>query len=200
MEALYTMQVGATERVSVYADTSTYLLEDVIGDDFGVVVLDGPRGLSATYGNIHNLEDAIRGLADKFYRGSCDGWWDKRNRAISLYLNLLGFDSTIQMLRGYSQGDWCEVVLFRERVSGEEPGYKILDTVPYVNAWFAGDVYSIVHECLDTYVNAADPDDAITRWNEVETLYCQMLLDVRKELPNIVSIEFGLDVANLEVI
>lgn len=195
---LYKMQLSSTERVAVYPDTSTYLLEDIIGDDYGVVVLEGARGLSATYGNAFDLERAIHTLNATFYRGSSDGWWDKRNRAISLYLNLLGFDCTIQMLRGYSQGDWAEVVIFRKRYPSDD--VNILDVVPYVNAWFAGDIYSIIHEKLECYVNISDPEDTIEQWNEFDAFHCQMMLDVRKELPNLASIEFGIPRADWEII
>lgn len=200
-QPLYVMQLSLTERVAVYPDTSTYLLEDIIGEEYGVIVLDGPRGFTAVYGDIHHVEDAVRGLADNFYRGSSTGWWDKRNRAIHLYLNLMGFDSVIHTLQGHSQGEWCEIVLFHKRnIDWHVENYDILDTLKYVNAWFAGDVYSIVRESFDTYVNAADPDDTITRWNEVDAFYCQMMLDVRKELPNLASIEFGIPRADWKIV
>ena len=197
-QPLYVMQLSSTERVAVYPDTSTYLLEDVIGEEYGVIVLDGPRGLTAVYGDGFQLEDIIRGLADNFYRGSSPGWWDKRNRAIHLYLNLMGFDSVIHTLQGHSQGDWAEVVILRKRSYGNET--EIVEVVKYINAWFAGDVYSIVRESFDTYVNAADPDDTITRWNEIDAFHCQMMLYVREELPNLASIEFGIPAADWKII
>jgi len=200
MEPLYTMQLSSTERVCVYPDMTTYSLEDIIGEEYGVIVLDGPRGMSGTYGNIHFMEDVIRGLADNFYRGSSDGWWDKRNRAIHLYLNLMGFDSVIHTLTGHSQGEWCEIVLFHKRdVDWHISDYNIVDTIPYVNAWFAGDVYSIMHERYDTYVNVQDVEDTITRWNEIDSFHCQMILDVRAELPNLASIEFGIPRADWKI-
>ncbi len=199
-QPLYIMKLSLTERVAVYPDTSTYLLEDIIGEEYGVIVLDGPRGLTAVYGDTHHLEDDIRRLADRFYRGS-SGWWDRRNRAIHMYLNLSGFDSVIHTLQGHSQGDWAEVVLFHKRnVDWHVDGYNILDTLPYVNAWFAGDIYSIVRESFDTYVNATDPDDTITRWNEVDAFHCQMMLDIRAELPNLAAIEFGIPRADWEIV
>jgi hypothetical protein len=170
---------------------TSYSLQDVIGEEFGVIVLDGPREVRATYGDTHNLEDAVRGLADKFYRDK-RGWWDRRNRAISLYLNLMGFDCTIQMLRGYSQGEWCEIVLIRKRNTvWDQEGYNIVDTVPYVNAWFAGDIYSIVHEKLETFANVNDPEDTVEQWREVDSISCQMLLE-SKDFVQIAKIEFDI--------
>jgi hypothetical protein len=198
MEPLYTMAVTPRERVCVYPDMTSYPLDDVMGEGYGFIVLEGARGLGVTYGDTHGLEDAVRGLADNFYRGSSNGWWDKRNRAIGLYLNLMGFDHTIQMLRGSSQGDWAEVVIIRKRSYGYES--NILESVPYVNAWFAGDVYSVIHEKLECYVNISSPEDTIERWNEIDAFHCQMILDVPKELPTLASIEFGLPLANWTVI
>ena len=192
MNATYTLQVSFRERVCAYPDMTTYTLEDIIGEEYGVIVLDGPRGMSGTYGNIHHMEDAIRGLADNFYRGSSDGWWDKRNRAIHLYLNLMGFDSVIHTLKGYSQGDWCEIVLFRKRdVDWHIGSYNIVDTIPYVNAWFAGDIYSLIHEKLITYVNPDDPEDTIDHWSEVDSIHCQMILE-QKDFVDVAKIEFDI--------
>ena len=192
MDATYTIQVSYRERVCAYPDMTSYSLEEVIGEDFGVIVLDGPREVRATYGDTHYVEDAVRQLANNFHRDSGRGWWDRRNRAISLYLNLMGFDSTIQMLRGYSQGDWCEIVLFRKRNTiWDREGYNILDTVPYVNAWFAGDIYSIVHEKLETFANVNDPEDTIDQWREVDSISCQMILE-SKDFVEIAQMEFDI--------
>lgn len=191
----YTIEITDRERVCAYPDMSSYTLEDIIGEEYGVVVLDGPRSMSHTYlsyGNTHHMEDAIRGLADNFYRGSSTGWWDRRNRAIHLYLNLSGFDSVIHTLQGYSQGEWCEIVLFRKRdVDWHITDYNIVNTIPYVNAWFAGDIYSVTHEKLVTYVNPEDTEDTIDRWNEIDAIHCQMILDT-KDFVDIAKIEFDI--------
>ena len=199
MEATYTIQIGNRERVCAYPDMSSYTLEDIIGEEYGVIVLEGARGLSATYGNSHHMEEAIRGLADKFYRGSSNGWWDKRNRAIHLYLNLSGFDSVIHTLQGHSQGDWAEVVLFHKRaVDWHITDYNIVDTVPYVNAWFAGDIYSIVHEKLINYINPEDPEDTIDQWREIDAIHCQMILE-NKDFVEVATIEFGIPRADWKI-
>jgi hypothetical protein len=192
MNATYTINMNYRERVCAYPDMTTYSLEDVIGEEYGVVVLDGPRGMTGTYGNIHHMEDAIRGLADNFYRGSSDGWWDRRNRAIHLYLNLSGFDSVIHTLQGHSQGEWCEIVLFRKRdVDWHISDYNIVDTIPYVNAWFAGDIYSLIHEKLETFANINDPDDTIERWSEIDAIHCQIILE-SKDFVEIAQMEFDI--------
>lgn len=186
---IYSLYPNARERVCAYPDMTTYILEEVIGDEYGVIVLDGARGLSATYGDTHHMEDAIRGLADNFYRGSSNGWWDKRNRAIHLYLNLYGFDSVIHTLQGHSQGEWAEVVIFRKRYPNETG--SIVDVVKYVNAWFAGDIYSVIHEKLETYANIDNAEDTVEKWNEVDAIHCIMLLDT-KDFVEVATIEFDI--------
>lgn len=192
MNATYTINMNYRERVCAYPDMTTYNLEDIIGEEYGVIVLESARGLKTIYGNAHYMEDVILGLRDNFYRGSSNGWWDKRNRAISLYLNLMGFDCTIQMLRGYSQSEWAEVVIIHKRnVDWHIADYNILDVVPYVNAWFAGDVYSLIHEKLVTYVNPEDPEDMIDHWSEIDSIHCQMILET-KDFVEIAQMEFDI--------
>lgn len=198
MEPIYRMLLTDRERVCVYPDQTCYALEDVIGEEYGVIVLGGGRNITGVYGDVHDVERAVRELADKFYRGSSNGWWDKRNRAIHLYLNLSGFDSVIHTLQGYSQGDWAEVVVLRKRSYGNTS--NIVDVVSYVNAWFAGDIYSVIHEKLDTYVNLEDTEDTIERWNEIDAIHCVMMFDVRAELPVLASVEFGIPRADWKII
>jgi hypothetical protein len=65
-------------------------------------------------------------------------------------------------LRGYSQGEWADIVVYADAGSdGEWLNSK--NATADIEAWFRGDIYTVAIESLETYVNAKN-GDTLQRW------------------------------------
>lgn len=148
-----------TDRINLYYDTDQYDLEWIIGEEVGVYTIDIAR-------NFHPIEQGertkdldrlIRNLANE-YRTD---WRERKLRAIELYMNLAGLDYIYTSLRGHSQGDWAEVIVYADPTDRVD----LKSCSEAMNDWFSGEVYTIVHEKLYTYTDTRN--NTIERW-EIE--------------------------------
>jgi hypothetical protein len=88
-----------------------------------------------------------------------DNW---REAAITKHLNRAGFDCIFAELRGYSQGDWANVVIYAN--AGDITDWAGI--VPEVNAWFRGDIYSLHLERLEVYTS--NSGNELTQWETID--------------------------------
>jgi hypothetical protein len=164
-------QLTESTRITARYDTMTYAIEDIIGDECGVVSLEIARNLMPIKQDLWatGLADDILRLTDNFiYKDS-----ELRERAITRYLNLKDCDSLIVNLQGYSQSEWARVVIFNTRGSDQ----KLTDIKNALDEWFKGDIYSIHSQVLETYTNDTDPSDKIYDWQTRDSLYCNLATD-----------------------
>lgn len=167
-EPLLTLQVNTTNRLSAYPDYNQYAIEDILSDEVGVATLR----IDTHYREISQMLDehidrAIAHFVDRFNYYSHKNYGALREEAISRYLAFEGYACEFVSLRGYSQGEWAEVVIYRKL---DEAQYLKYDKET-LNAWFAGDIYTIAHEHLVTYVDTQDPDNKIERWETLDDIH-----------------------------
>jgi hypothetical protein len=155
------LQISDTERVSFYYDTAHITVDEVIGDDVGVFTLDTARGYNAIEQGEFTAElRRLLGNAQDY------GWsGEQLERAISQYLSMAGCTFRQVSLRGHSQGEWAEVVVYTK------DDFDISVVVPSLKAWFAGDVYVMARETLEIYTNLKN-GDLIERWEGEDFLGC----------------------------
>lgn len=192
----YTMKLSDTERVVAYTDLQSYDLTDIIGEDYGMFVTGAGYGVRHNaYGVAGQIQKELDRLANNFVNR------DMQERALCLYLHLLGYAAHPVSLAGYSQGEWLRGVIFRERFDDETDSQieeRFAEIVKYANAWFAGDVFVIAHETLATYVNVTDVHDKITRWQEEDSLGAIVLFD-KEDLIEAAHDYFGIPKAEWSV-
>jgi hypothetical protein len=133
--------------------------------------------------------DSIHEIQENNPHTSYDGYsrerLDKRNEweraAITRHLTRAGYDCTFAELRGYSQGEWLDAVIYAK--AGEIT--DLAETVEEINAWFRGDVYTLALEELVTYT--APNGSTIERWEAEDSIGGVILtepltLELAKEL------------------
>jgi hypothetical protein len=97
--------------------------------------------------------------------------------AISKHLNRAGMNYQFVSLRGYSQGDWAEVVIYAD---GETIG-NLNGAADELRAWFRGDIFNITLETLKTYT--APDGETLARW-EIEDALGGMVISESYGLKN----------------
>lgn len=153
-----TIQIDEDTRIQIDYDTDRYEFGDAIGDMFGVQTLD----IARNYNDISTDDDvkhAIERFRDTYnYFSHPTNYRELRERAISLWLWTTDYDFKFVSLRGYSQGEWADVLIYQKKeyeVDLDE-GAKTLDS------WFAGDVFIARHQTRKVYT--AEDGDTIDQW------------------------------------
>lgn len=157
-------EFSPTERIKLYYDTDTYELDWIIGEDVGVYTIDIARNFHPIEqgDRTKDLDRLIRNL-NSDYRTD---WREKKLRAIELYMNLAGLDYTHTSLRGHSQGDWAEVIIY----ANPEDRVDLRSCAEAMDDWFAGDVYTLAYEKLEVYTSTNGY--TIERWELEDSLGC----------------------------
>jgi hypothetical protein len=157
------IEISSTERISVYLDIDSYGMEWLVGDELGVYTIDIAR-------NFHQIEQGDRTSdLDRLMRNlgndyRTDGR-ERRLRATELYLTMAGLNYKQVSLRGSMQSDWAEVIIYGNDMD--------LDScVEGLQAWFSGEVFTIAHEKLHTYIDTLNPASTIERWEVEDSIGC----------------------------
>lgn len=104
--------------------------------------------------------------------------------AIRKHLTRAGFDCTFAELRGYSQGEWLDAVIYAK--AGDVGDWAA--TVNEIDAWFRGDVYTVTLERLEVYTSTSGNE--LTQWETIDAtggviLSEPLTLELAKELLDI---------------
>lgn len=155
----YQLNLSDTNRVIAVED-GDYEFGDVFGGDMSLVIICNKRNYGSYYGTDYGIAGDVQNLADRFDNPVL------RERAITLYLNLLGYSAKVVELRGYSQGDWATGVL----IARGECSSWLEQIASSVNAWFRGDVFTLHSQELQTYVNVKNVNDKFTKWVTIDSV------------------------------
>lgn len=159
METIATLDISETQRLAVYPDYGTYSYDELTGEGLGVYTLDIVRGYSDIKGG--PCTDDLDRLTRHLDR-------DLHERAIGLYLYLNNRTYKRLSLRGYSQGEWAEVIVYAD--AGDDGKWlESPNATSELEAWFRGDVYTVAHESLEVYTNLKN-GDLIERWESSDAV------------------------------
>lgn len=147
--------INDTTRVKAYYDSDSHSLDFIVGDELGVYFIRPTRNYDR-----HNQGDYTYQLTELNYKVRYHNNTDMVESAIGKYLALAGMNYQFVSLRGYSQGDWADVVIYTDEDYGLTASAEALDT------WFKGDIYTVCLEKLHTYTEHST-GQSIERW-EVE--------------------------------
>ena len=171
-----------TDRINLYYDTDQYDLEWIIGEEVGVYTIDIAR-------NFHPIEQGERTKdLDRLLRNLKSGfrtdWRERKARAIELYMNLAGLEYKLVSLRGSSQSDWAEVIIYAD----PDDRVDLESCAEAMNDWFSGEVYTIVHEKLEVYTSPNG--NTIERW-ELQDSIGSILPVKGQDFENMAEVYFG---------
>jgi hypothetical protein len=170
-----TLEISPTERVAVYPEEQCFPVEDFVGDELGIFTLHKDRHLSNIEQGTEN--GLLHRLMDKVNR-------DQEESAIGKYLATAGFSYKFVSLRGYSQSDWADVVIYAKDPS-------LLLNEDSLKSWFRGDIYYLSHEKLVTFTSP-DSDRVIESWETLDSIGAVML-DNYEDTKAFARVDFGIE-------
>jgi hypothetical protein len=151
----YQTTLNNEKRLALWPELGQVEFEDILGDLIGVQTLSIDRFLSEIKTNDKH-RDPIAEIVERHGRRTTE-----TETAISKHLNRAGMNYQFVSLRGYSQGDWAEVVIYAD---GDTIG-NLNGAADELRAWFRGDIFNITLETLKTYT--APDGESLARW-EIE--------------------------------
>jgi hypothetical protein len=151
-----TFQLSPTLRVVAdYSSDHEGVQEVVEMMDLGIQTIRVARGLRQ-YNTDDTYRDGIQEvIGDCLYKGI----FERIHSAIRGYLKY-DIPFIIKELRGYSQGEWHEVVIYDPKNVWTEAGLE--GVYKELNAIFAGEVYRVWVQSAKVYT--ANDGDTITEW------------------------------------
>lgn len=167
-EPAFTYITGETTRLTATLDSDWYSFEDILGDGLHMQPINFFHDYSRdAFSTDEDHSHQIARLVDAFhYYNHPNNYVELRQRAVGLYLASVGVPYRFVSLRGYSQGEQVDVVLYGNDASDTWILEK--DSDKAVQAWFRGDVYTVSLERLVTW--RGDNGDIKFEWDVVESV------------------------------
>jgi hypothetical protein len=186
----YEKTLNNNQRLALWPEYGPISFDEILGDFIGVQTLDIDRGL-APIETKDEHSDQIAQIVERHGRRG-----EETETAISKHLTRAGLSYEFVSLRGYSQSDWAEVVIY-----GDKEFFGRLTTEATVlDAWFKGEVYNLTLETLKTY--KAEDGESLGRW-EIEDAIGQICISENYGTKNfeidwdtLALDSFGLDITN----
>lgn len=179
---LLTLNFEPHKRLVIRYDMSPYYLQDILDGVVEVESIDTARNITPFTGT--TISTAVKHFTDRLPTRT------EVRRATELYLTLLDKQFEFVNLQGYSQGDWADVVIFRDDFGGNLAGI-----VKEIECWFRGDIYIVALEEAKTFT--APDGETITRWDEVDAIG-GFINDDLTELKKDAMEAFGIDEKHFE--
>ena len=151
--------INDTTRVKAYHDEDAYSPDFVVGDELGIFIIRPYNSYSFGRGDLNKQLGWVHSKVERHQEES----------ALGKYLALQGYDYKFVSLRGYSQSDWCDVVIY------SNAGYNLDSCATALDTWFKGDIYTVALERLETYTSPLGK--TIERWEIEDAIGCIMLDD-----------------------
>jgi hypothetical protein len=153
-------------RVRVEQDDFGFTLAELIGDDVGVQSIMIADRFAPIRTN-DEVADVVERVVESFnYYSHQFSYQAKRERVLGAWLEASGYLYKFVTLRGYSKGEWADVVVY-VKDDYETSAEHLTNTVQTVRAWFRGDVYRFILE--EAKIFTADDGEQLTEWREVES-------------------------------
>jgi hypothetical protein len=189
--AIKEIELTDTLTLRLYPDMDQYTPEDVLGEaseftEQGFFFLPergfyGYKSWSMTERySAGEFTNELSSLAQTVFE-YCD--WEATEAALIKHLERRGYQAKSFALRGYSQGEYAEVIVYAKN-----------NPANYARAlgdWFRGDIYTLALEEESNYIRLSD-GDMITKSETIESIGCLLLdTDSDSELITIAKSYFG---------
>jgi hypothetical protein len=151
----YETTLDNKQRLALWPEYGEIDFDEILGDLIGVQTLSISSGLREIQTDDKH-RDQVAKIIDRLGR-----YEEETETAISNHLTRAGLSYEFVSLRGYSQGDWAEVVIYGDK---EFFGNLRLEA-NVLDAWWKGEIYTLTLENLKTY--SATDGESLSRW-EIE--------------------------------
>lgn len=175
-EPIEILEISETVRVAAYWDYDAGSPFD--WDSVFVQTLrqaDRLSPLSSDDGHAGPIAEILHNNPFTSFDGYTRAQLDKRDEwdrdAITKHLTRAGFECRFLELRGNSQGEWHDIVVYAEVGNITEWDYLARE----VAAWYRGEVYLLALERLETYTN--ENGKTINQWETVDAIGEIYLID-----------------------
>lgn len=181
-----TYQIDDTHRLIAEVDETLYSVFDILGDGWNICTTNcADRLAPINYGSLFHELQEIKMNFD---------YYDKQHLAhlIKLYLSIKGIAYKEVSLRGYSQGEWHDVIVYNTSAADDASWLNDASSFESLRAWYRGDVYAVksqkltklvdVDEVRENFING-NLDEFLTsavireEWEDVDYLFGVLLTD-----------------------
>lgn len=162
---VYQAEIVNGERIALYHDTSSVSYEEFLGDCLGVQTLriaDRLRPMASNDGET----EAINEIYDRLGSNT-----EALQAAITKHFERQDKTCVFLDLNGYSQGEWCEVVLYANKTDI----YDWPSVIAEVRSYWRGDVFTAALEKLKVYT--ASDFTQIGEWEAEDQIVGVILSD-----------------------
>lgn len=153
----YTHNIDETHRLVASHDCCNWSLEDILGDTLNIHTTRCSDRLCEI--NSGNLKDELKSVANRFHDEA---------HAVKLYLAIKGIAYTEITLRGYSQGEWHEVIIYNNEAGESSEWLNDRASFDELRAWYRGDVFRVESQQLETYANTRN-GQTLERWETIDS-------------------------------
>lgn len=155
----YSATLTNGDRIALWLENSQVALEDIIGDIVSYQTLDIARGYYPITTNDEHAPE-IAEIVEQDKRGNITDL----EAAISTHLERAGMAVKFVSLRGYSQGEWADIVIY----APQDYSIDLDGCADDIKAWFRGDIFTLTIDKLKTYT--AQDGETVAKWiTEQET-------------------------------
>lgn len=163
-------------RITAYYDNYPYDLPELVGDNFGIQTLN----ISKDYREI-NFSDEVMDIVERVKNSvnyfTHNNYQEKRERILSFWLSRRGYCFEFITLRGYSQSDWADVLVYT-KLDQDYLNHRISE----LKDWFRGDVFIVAVERKKVFI--ASDGETLERW-DIEDSVSGVLVDNESEFEQI---------------
>lgn len=166
--------LGEKHRIALHR-SETPVFEnpiETLGGEVGCFPVRTARGLNGVFGDLETCDELMQISKDALLKADYDT--DTPTEDLIKHLEGKGLEVLPVDLRGYSQGEWMDVLLWtsRDKYGLEDNGPVARNFLEHVSSdlgcWFRGDVYTLAVEELVTY--HGPNGKTIVRWETVENV------------------------------
>jgi len=169
-------EIDNNTRITAYYDAYSYELDELLANEFGIQTLN----ISRDYREI-NFSDEVMDIVERVKNSvnyfTHNNYQEKRERILTFWLSRRGYCFEFITLRGYSQSDWADVLVYT-KLDQEYLKHRISE----LKDWFRGDVYLVAVERKKVFT--ASDGETLERW-DIEDSVSGVLVDNESEFEQI---------------
>lgn len=162
--------INETERLRAVICTHNWELPEILGDGWNVFTIAKADRLSPI--NYGSLTDELNEIYERFYYQATS----YRAHLVKLYLSIKGIAFKEISLRGYSQGEWHQVIVYNDDAGNNADWMNDAEAIDPLRAWYRGDIFDVIAEKLVIYTQL-QTGATVEQWEEIDRLGGVILTD-----------------------
>lgn len=162
--------INETERLRAVICTHNWELPEILGDGWNVFTIANADRLSPI--NYGSLTDELEKIAERFVHYD----YETKIHALKLFFAIKGIANKAISLRGYSQGEWHDIIIYNDNAGDSAEWMNDADAIDPLRAWYRGDIFDVIAEKLVIYTQL-QTGATVEQWEEIDRLGGVILTD-----------------------